>query len=166
MLELSCQLPPKRYTNLLTHITIACAIMKVIMKNKRNSLIKLINSPIKAGFPNPAEDARGIALDLNELVAKHPVSTFYLRVEGDSMTGAGIVHGDIVAVDKSLQPRTGDIVVAAVDGDFTLKHLKRQGDKAWLVAANPNYRPIALHEAVSAEIWGVVTYVIHKTRSL
>ena len=81
------------------------------------------------------------------------------------MTGAGIVHGDIVAVDKSLQPRTGDIVVAAVDGDFTLKHLKREGEKAWLVAANPDYPPIALHEAVDANIWGVVTFVIHKTRS-
>lgn len=134
------------------------------MKKKSTSLIPLMNTPIRAGFPNPAEDARGIALDLNELVAKHPTSTFYLRVEGDSMTGAGIVHGDIVAVDKSLQPRTGDIVVAAVDGDFTLKHLKRDGEKAWLVAANPDYPPIALHEAADAMIWGVVTFVIHKAR--
>lgn len=124
-----------------------------------------MSAPVKAGFPNPADDARGLALDLNELVVKHPVSTFYLRVEGDSMTGAGIVHGDIVAVDKSLEPKTGDIVVAAVDGDFTLKHLKRDGQKAWLVAAHPDYAPIALHEATDAAIWGVVTYVIHKTRA-
>lgn len=134
------------------------------MKAKSKKLAQLSSVPIRAGFPNPAEDARGFALDLNELVVKNPVSTFYLSVEGDSMVGAGITHGDIVAVDKSLQPKTGDIVVAAVDGDFTLKHLKRDGNKAWLVAANPDYPPIALHEATSAEIWGVVTYVIRKTR--
>lgn len=122
-------------------------------------------TPVKAGFPNPAEDAKGVALDLNELVVKHPVSTFYLRVEGDSMVGAHIAHGDIVVIDKSLEPKTGDIVVAAVDGDFTLKHLRRSGgQKAWLVAANPDYPPIALHDATDAVIWGVVTYVIHKTR--
>ncbi len=121
--------------------------------------------PVRAGFPNPADDAQGMALDLNELVVKHPVSTFYLKVEGDSMTGANITHGDIVAVDKSLQPKTGDIVVAAVDGDFTLKHLKRDGQKAWLVAAHPDYPPIALHEATDAVIWGVVTFVIRKVRT-
>lgn len=123
-----------------------------------------MNSPVKAGFPNPVEDAHGMALDLNELVVKHPVSTFYLRVEGDSMTGAGIQHGDIVAVDKSLEPKTGDIVVAAVDGDFTLKHLKKEGQKAWLVATNPDYPPIALHEATDATIWGVVTFMVRKVR--
>ena len=135
------------------------------MKNKLKNTVKLMDIPVRAGFPNPAEDAKGLALDLNELVVKHPVSTFYLRVEGDSMTGAGIMHGDIVAVDKSLQPKTGDIVVAAVDGDFTLKHLKRDGQKAWLVAAHPDYPPIALHEATDANIWGVVTFVIRKIRS-
>lgn len=123
-----------------------------------------MTTPVRAGFPNPAEDARGTALDLNELVVRHPVATYYLRVEGDSMVGAGIVAGDIVVVDKALEPKSGDIVVAAVDGDFTLKHLKRDGQKAWLVAANPAYQPIALHEATDAQIWGVVTYVIHKTR--
>lgn len=121
-------------------------------------------TPIKAGFPNPADDSRGLPLDLNELVVRHPVSTFYLRVEGDSMQGAGIWHGDIVVVDKSLTARSGDIVVAAVDGDFTLKFLKRGGDQAWLIAANPAYPPLALHEAADAQIWGVVTFVIHKTR--
>ncbi|HWZ65780.1 MAG TPA: translesion error-prone DNA polymerase V autoproteolytic subunit [Patescibacteria group bacterium] len=121
-------------------------------------------TPIKAGFPNPAEDAQSIALDLNELIVKHPVSTYYLRVEGDSMSGAGIVNGDLVVVDKSLEPKSGDIVAAVVDGEFTLKHLKREGQKAWLVAAHPDYPPIALHEATDASLWGVVTYVIHKTR--
>lgn len=123
-----------------------------------------MTTPVRAGFPNPAEDARGLPLDLNDLVVRNPVSTYYLQVEGDSMTGAGIVHGDIVVVDKSLQPKSGDIVIASVDGDFTLKHLKRDGQKAWLVAANPAYSPIALHEAADAQLWGVVTFVIHKAR--
>ncbi len=134
------------------------------MKKSLTPLPKLMFTPVRAGFPNPADDARGIALDLNELIIKHPVSTYYLRVEGDSMTGAGIVHGDIVVVDKSLEPKSGDIVVAAVDGDFTLKHLKREGAKGWLVAAHPDYPPIALHEATDAALWGVVTYIIHQAR--
>lgn len=124
-------------------------------------------TPVKAGFPNPAEDSRGVALDLNELIIRHPVSTYYLRVDGDSMEGAGITTGDIVVVDKSLDPKSGDIVVAAVDGDFTLKYLKLEaGQKAWLVAANPAYQPIALHEATDAQLWGVVTHVIHQTRKV
>lgn len=105
-----------------------------------------------------------MALDLNELVVRHPVSTFYLRVEGDSMVGAGVNDGDIVVVDKSLEPQNGDMVIGVIDAEFTLKHLKRDGQKAWLVPANPLYDPIALHEALDAAIWGVVTYVIHKTR--
>ncbi len=123
-----------------------------------------MNAPLKAGFPNPAEEAGGFALDLNQYLVKHPVSTYYLRVEGDSMTGAGITSGDIVVVDKSLQARSGDIVVAAVDGDFTLKRLKKQGSGAWLVAEHPGYSPIALHEATDAALWGVVTFVVHKAR--
>jgi len=121
-------------------------------------------TPIRAGFPNPAEDAGGLALDLNQLLVKHPISTYYLRVEGDSMTGAGIASGDIVVVDKSLEARHGDIVVASVEGDFTLKRLKKQGDEAWLVAEHPAYSPIALHDAVEASLWGVVTYTIHRNR--
>jgi DNA polymerase V len=134
------------------------------MKKPLTRLPKLMFTPVKAGFPNPAEDARSVGLDLNELVIRHPVATYYLRVDGDSMTGAGIATGDIVVVDKSLEPKGGDIVVAAVDGEFTLKYLKRDGrEKAWLVAAHPGYPPIALHDATDASLWGVVTYVIHQT---
>lgn len=128
-------------------------------------LPSLMNSPVRAGFPNPAEDAGGSALDLNELLVKHPTSTYYLRVEGDSMSGSGITSGDIVVVDRSLEPRQNDIVVAAVDGEFTLKRLKRDGRRAWLVAEHPAYAPIALHEALDASIWGVVTFWIHQQRT-
>jgi len=131
---------------------------------KSAKLPLLMHVPIRAGFPNPAENAGGLALDLNDLLVKHPISTYYLRVEGNSMSGAGIASGDIVVVDKSLEPRQGDIVVAAVDGDFTLKRLRRDGAKAWLVAEHPDYPPIALHEAQDAQIWGVVTFWIHKQR--
>ena len=132
------------------------------MKKPLTALPKLMLTPVKAGFPNPAEDARSVGLDLNELVVRHPVATYYLRVDGDSMTGAGIATGDIVVVDKSLEPKSGSIVIAAVEGEFTLKYLKRDGrEKAWLVAAHPDYPAIALHEATDVQIWGVVTYVIH-----
>lgn len=129
---------------------------------KKADLPKLMLSPIRAGFPNPAEDAGGSALDLNELLVSRPVSTYYLRVDGDSMSGAGIASGDIVVVDKSLEPRSGDVVVAAVDGEFTLKRLKKQGSQGWLMPENPAYSPIALHEAEDVSIWGVVTYTIHR----
>lgn len=136
------------------------------MKKHLIELPKLMTTPIKAGFPNPAEDAPGLALDLNNLMVPHPVSTYYLRVDGDSMAGAGVNSGDIVVVDKSLNPKSGDIVVAAVDGDFTLKYLRRESPtKAWLVAAHPDYPPLALHEAADAQLWGVVTYVIHQIRA-
>ena len=134
-----------------------------VMKKAR-LLPLLMHTPIRAGFPNPAEQAGGLALDLNDLLVKHPISTYYLRVEGDSMSGAGIASGDIVVVDKSLEPRSGDVVVAAVDGDFTLKRLRRDGQRAWLVAEHPAYSPIPLHEAGDAQIWGVVTFWIHKQR--
>jgi len=131
---------------------------------KKQEHPKLMAAPIRAGFPNPAEEAGGFALDLNEYLVKHPVSTYYLRVEGDSMNGAGITSGDLVVVDKSLQAKSGDIVVAAVDGDFTLKRLKKQGSEVWLMPENPDYQPIALHEAADASLWGVVTFVIHRAR--
>ena len=134
------------------------------VKKKPGQHVQLMHSPIRAGFPNPAEEAGGFALDLNEHLVKHPISTYYLRVEGDSMTGAGVISGDIVVVDKSLEARSGDIVVAAVDGEFTLKKLKKQGSNAWLVAEHPGYPPIALHEATDASLWGVVTFVIHQVR--
>lgn len=121
-------------------------------------------TPIKAGFPNPAEDAGGFGLDLNDLLVPRPISTYYLRVDGDSMVGAGINSGDIVVVDKSLEARSGDIVVAAVEGEFTLKRLKKQGREAWLLPENPAFSPIALHEATDVAIWGVVTYTIHYHR--
>lgn len=124
----------------------------------------ITTTTIKAGFPNPAEDARGNPLDLNQMVVRHPVATFYLRVEGDSMSGIGLKTGDIVVVDKSLEPRDGDIVIGVVDGEFTLKRLRKKGQEAYLVAENPSFSPIPLHTAQDASIWGVVTFAIQQYR--
>lgn len=135
-----------------------------MMKRQPNPLPMLIETPVKAGFPNPAEDAHSFALDLNELVVKHPASTFYVRVEGDSMQGAGILTGDMAVVDRSLQPRHRDIVIGVVDGEFTLKRFKKDGNLIWLVPENPAYKPIALHDVIDAQIWGVVTHIIRSYR--
>lgn len=119
-------------------------------------------TPIKAGFPNPAEDARSTGLDLNELVVRHPISTFYLRVEGQAVPDGRVQNGDIVVVDKSLEPKHGDLVVCVVEGEFMLRYLKREATKAWLIGDNT---PIALHtNDTDATMWGVVTFVIHKQR--
>lgn len=124
----------------------------------------LMNGPIKAGFPNPAEDAGGLALNLNEYLVRHPISTYYLRVEGDAMADAGMADGDIVVVDRALDPRSGDIVVAILDSEFVLRHLRQEGRSAWLLAGQPDHPPLALHEVNDAIIWGVVTFTIHKQR--
>lgn len=129
------------------------------MKKDLTPLENVSPTPVKAGFPNPAQDAPAVALDLNELIVQHPVSTFYMRIEGD--IPPSIKSGDIAVVDKSLEPKNGDLVASVVDGDFALTFLKREGAKAWLVGQSQS---IALHDATDAAIWGVVTYIIHKVR--
>lgn len=121
---------------------------------------KLVLIPISAGFPNAAEDAPTIPLDLNELIIKRPAATFFMRVSGDSMEGAGIFDGDIVAIDKSLEVHSGDKIVAYIDGEFTLKTFSKNGNLGFLVAANPKYKPIPVTEDNDFQIWGVVTAII------
>ena len=100
-------------------------------------------------------------LDLNELLVKRPAATYFVRVSGDSMTGAGINDGDILVVDRSLRPADGDIIVACVDGDFTVKRLK-MGEKVCLEPANPNYPVLALDQGQELDYFGKVTTCIHK----
>lgn len=126
--------------------------------------LPLILQPISAGFPNPAEDTEQEGLDLNELVIKHPAATFYMRVEGSSMEGANIYSGDIVVVDKALEPRSNDIVVAYIDGEFTLKRFRHKGNKGYLVPENPEYQPLEITAESDFRVWGVVSYIIHATR--
>ena len=101
-------------------------------------------------------------LDLNTHLVKHPTATFFVKASGDSMLGAGIHDGDILVVDRSLEPRKGKVVIAAVDGQLTVKRLQKKGSKTFLVPENKKFRSIELNENNDVKIWGVVTNDIHK----
>ncbi|HTB99717.1 MAG TPA: translesion error-prone DNA polymerase V autoproteolytic subunit [Ferruginibacter sp.] len=124
--------------------------------------LPLYLSRIKAGFPSPAEDYLDKKLDLNEYLIKHPASTFFVKVKGDSMTGAGINSGDILIVDRSLEPKDKCIVVAVVNGEFTVKRVSKKVSRVSLLAENPKYPAIEINESMDFEVWGVVTNVIHQ----
>ena len=121
-----------------------------------------IYSKVNAGFPSPADDHIEGKLDLNTHLIKHPSATFFVKATGDSMINAGIHEGDILVVDRSLEARSGKVVIAAVDGNLTVKRLKRSGKDILLSPENNNYKPIKLTENNDVVIWGVVTNVIHK----
>lgn len=128
-----------------------------------------ISGSVVAGFPSPAEQYQEPPLDLNELLVKRPAATFFVRVQGDSMIGAGIHDGDLLVVDRSLRPASGDVIIACVDGDFTVKTLcLGNGERVMgngevrLVAANPNYPDIVLKQGQELDYFGKVTACIHQ----
>ncbi len=123
--------------------------------------LPLAGERVAAGFPSPADDYVEVGIDLNEQLIQHPTSTFFLRVSGESMLGAGIHHGDLLVVDRSLDPRPGRVVVAVLDGEFTLKRLTQHQGRLRLEAANPAYPPLELHRCGDVQIWGVAIHVIH-----
>ena len=139
--------------------------MKVVEIYKSNVAIKrrlpLYLSPVKAGFPSPADDYLDKKLDLNEHLIKHQAATFFVKVKGESMIKAGIHSGDILVVDRSLDPKDKKIVVAVVNGDFTVKRVRKIKDKLFLVSENDDYPPIEIKEESDFEVWGVVIHVIH-----
>lgn len=116
---------------------------------------------LPAGFPSPADDYLEGKLDINKHLVKHPAATFYVRVSGDSMLGAGIHCGDLLVVDRSLEAKNGNVVVAVLDGDLTVKRLYKRDGIIRLLPENSQYQPIEIAETQSFEIWGVVTNVIH-----
>ena len=116
---------------------------------------------VAAGFPSPATDHVEQRLDLSEYLVLHPEATFFLRVKGDSMTGAGIHHGDLLIVDRSLSPASGRVVVATLNGELTVKRLHRSRGKLTLKAENPGYPDIAVNDEHEFQIWGVVAHVVH-----
>lgn len=120
------------------------------------------SSRISAGFPSPADDYIDKKLDLNEYLIKNPAATFFVRVQGESMQGASINDGDILVVDRSEQPESGSIVVAALNGDLVIKRVEKKAKKLSLVSENPEYAPIDVGEEEDLVIWGVVTAVVHK----
>jgi DNA polymerase V len=128
-----------------------------------SSPLPFFDGGIMAGFPSPAEDYAELPLDLHELLISHPAATFFVRVEGDSMKGAGMQSGDILVVDRSLAPQNGKIVVALLNGEFTVKRLKMEEKKVYLIPENPRYPTLEVTAESDFQIWGVVTYVIHRT---
>ena len=123
--------------------------------------LPLFGGKVPAGFPSPADDHLEATIDLNQHYIKHPAATFLVKVQGDSMVGAGIHSGDTLIVDRSLEAQSGSIVVAVVNGDLTVKRLSLEGDEVWLLPENVKYQPIAIKEGVELHIWGVVAHVIH-----
>jgi len=126
--------------------------------------IPLAQSKVLAGFPSPAESYEEPRLDINDIVVTQPEATFYVRVKGNSMIDAYIFDGDILVVDKSLEARHNDIVIAIVDGDFTVKRLYNKDKIIKLIPENLDYPEIILKDEQELNIWGVVSYIIHKTR--
>lgn len=123
--------------------------------------LPLFASRVPAGFPSPADDYIDQRLDLNDHLIHHPAATFFVRVSGDSMTGANLHDGDLLIVDRALEPVDGRIVIAAVNGELTVKRLSLREGTAWLVPENPAYQPLLLTEGLDCVVWGVVTQVIH-----
>ena len=123
----------------------------------------LMASPVVAGFPSPAEQYAENPLDLNELLIRKPAATFFVRVAGDSMLGAGLRPGDILVIDRSLEAQEGNIVIACVDNEFTVKYFRHlPGGSVVLEPANRNYPAIQFSDGMELRIFGVVTAVIHQ----
>jgi DNA polymerase V len=118
--------------------------------------LPMFGSRPQAGFPAPGDDQIERVLDINDLVVRHPASTFFVRVEGDSMEGAGIFSHDVLVVDRSVTPRDGSIVVAAVYGELVVKRLRLVQGTHQLISENPNYQPIQIAENDDCFIWGAV----------
>ena len=127
--------------------------------------IPLVQSKVEAGFPSPADGYEEARLDINDLVVTHPDATFFVRVKGNSMINANINDEDILVVDRSLKPKHNDIVIAVVDDNFTVKTLFIKDSVTKLVPANPAFSEITLDNINELNIWGVVSYVIHKARA-
>ena len=128
-----------------------------------------VSGSVVAGFPSPAEQYQETPLDLNELLVKRPAATFFVKVQGESMVGEGIRDGDLLVVDRSLRPASGDVIIACVDGDFTVKTLrlgKREEGKGkrevWLEPSNPKFPVIKLKPGQELDYFGKVTACIHR----
>ena len=119
-------------------------------------------SPVQAGFPSPAEDCMDQPLDLHEHLVRHKSATFFLRASGQSMINAGIFDGDLLVVDRAIDAEHNKVVIAALDGELTVKRLVRRNERVLLVPENPDYPELDIPEHEYVHIWGVVTYVIHK----
>ncbi len=141
----------------------SCALLAAFIGADRRPMeLPLSGALASAGFPSPADDYMDRKLDLNEHLVDNPEATYFMRVSGDSMLGAGIHHGDILVVDRSVRPGHRSVVVAVVDGGFTVKRLLFREAGPVLVPENPDYEPVPLTEGLEFEVWGVVRHVLHR----
>ena len=124
--------------------------------------IPLTNNSISAGFPSPADDFKEIRISLDKEIVRNEEATFYARVDGDSMQGAGLSDGDLIVIDRSEEPKNGSIAVCFLDGEFTVKRLKLKNQEVYLMPENSRYSPIKIDEGSELSIWGIVTYVVKK----
>ena len=122
----------------------------------------LIEEGISAGFPSPADDFKEIRISLDKEIIKNEEATFYARVDGESMQGAGLSDGDLIVIDRSEEPKNGSIAVCFLDGEFTVKRLKLKNKEIYLMPENSRYSPIKIDEGNELSIWGIVTYVVKK----
>ena len=133
------------------------------LKNKSTlDKIPFFEGSVQAGFPSPAEDYIDMDLDLHDHLVKNPSSTFCVKAIGESMRDAGIQSGDVMIVDRSLDPKNRSIVLAVIDGDFTVKRVNVNDKELYLMPENDNFTPIKITEEMDFQIWGVVTFIIHK----
>jgi len=138
-------------------------ILNFFTPKKENGIGQwLAEEGISAGFPSPADDFKETRISLDRELVKNKEATFYARVSGDSMVGAGLDDGDLLVIDRSLNPENGKIAVCLIDGEFTVKRIKKEKNKLYLIPENKEYRPIELKEENELIIWGVVEYVIKK----
>lgn len=133
-----------------------------LSENPTKLKIPMFAHSVQAGFPSPADDYVADTLDLNEHLIHRREATFFVHASGESMIGAGIQDGDILVVDRSITPANGRIVIATVDGEFTVKRLERNANSVRLLPENPEFQPIEFKSEQELQIWGVVTSVIHQ----
>jgi len=132
---------------------------------KKQILTPVFLDSVSAGFPSPATDYMENKLDLNEYLIRHPAATFIVKASGSSMVNADIYSGDLLIVDRSVTPKSNNIVIASIFGDLTVKKLKKKEKSFFLMSANDEYPSIEVKEEMECFIWGVVTYIIHETTS-
>ncbi|MEL0275956.1 MAG: translesion error-prone DNA polymerase V autoproteolytic subunit [Flavobacteriaceae bacterium] len=136
----------------------------VFFKPNENNIkdMPLAHTGVSAGFPSPADDFKELRISIDQEVVKNEEATFYARVDGQSMQGAGLDDGDLLVIDRSKEPEDNAIAVCFIDGEFTVKRLKVEEECIFLIPENPNYKPIKVTEDNQLIIWGVVTYVVKK----
>jgi DNA polymerase V len=127
--------------------------------------ITLYGDSVPAGFPSPADDYLDMDLNLHDYLVQHPSATFCVRAIGDSMVDAGIQSSDVMVIDRALTPKNNDIILAVVNGEFTVKRIKKSEDELYLMPANESYKPMKITEEMNFQVWGVVTFIIHKANA-